>query len=42
MGFSLLEGGVDAEHSGIYSEKLSKIFVTQDIFHFGTEPFDKK
>ena len=39
MEFGLLDGREDGEYNSVDFMEISKIFVMQDAFSFGTEPF---
>ena len=41
MNVDLLAGREDGEHSSVGFVEISEIFVMQDSFSFGTEPFDE-
>ena len=41
MTFGMFDVGEDGEYSGVGFEKISIAFVTQNVFFFGTESFDR-
>ncbi len=42
MEFGPNDGGTNDERIGVGSVVISKLFLTQDAFFFGTEPIDRE
>ncbi len=41
MEFYLFDGGEDGEYNHVSFVEVFKVFVEQNAFFFGTEPFDR-